>query len=204
MIHPDTELRYIDDSIGYGVFARKLIRKGAITWVPDPLQKILTSEEVDALPVAFKDLIYKYSYRSKEGLYYLEYDFGRYVNHSSNANCLSTAYDFELAVRDILPGEELTDDYGMLNIDEPFECFPEPGTSRTLILPDDLLRYHAEWDARLKDAFQYLRDVEQPLFQLMPAELQAIALAVSKGEIPMESTLTSYFDPSQKPDPKGL
>jgi uncharacterized protein len=198
MIHPETELRYINDNIGYGVFARKLIRKGTITWIPDPLQKILKPEEVDSLPTVFQEVIYKYAYRSRDGQYIIEYDFGRFVNHSSKSNCLTTAYDFELAIRDILPGEELTDDYGSLNIEAPFECFPEPGTSRTLILPDDILRYHEEWDAYLNDAFKQFMHVEQPLMQHLSDELRETTLAVAKGEIPMESILACYYDQSNE------
>ena len=33
MIHPDTELRFISDEVGYGVFATALIGRGTITWV---------------------------------------------------------------------------------------------------------------------------------------------------------------------------
>jgi hypothetical protein len=202
MIHPDSELRYINDTIGYGVFARKLIRKGTITWIPDPLQKILEPEEVDRLPKVFQEVIDKYAYRNKYGQYVIEYDFGRYVNHSSKSNCLTTAYDFELAIRDILPGEELTDDYGSLNIDVPFECLPEPGISRTLIFPDDILRYHEEWDAYLRDAFKQFIHVEQPLLQYLPNDLQETALAVAKNEIPMESILTCYYDQNNEMRPR--
>ena len=31
------------------------------------------------------------------------------VNHSFKSTCMSTAYDFEIAIRDIYPGEQLTD-----------------------------------------------------------------------------------------------
>ena len=204
MIHPDTELRYINDTIGYGVFARKLIPKGTVTWIPDPLQKILTPEEVDSLPAVFQAVVDKYAYRNRVGEYVIESDFGRFVNHSSKSNCLTTAYDFELAIRDILPGEELTDDYGSLNIDAPFECLPEPGTSRTLILPDDILRYHEEWDAYLKDAFKQFMQVEQPLIQYLYDELRETALAVATGEIPMESILTCYYDQNNEIRPGKL
>lgn len=33
MIHPDTELRFINPEIGYGVFATQFIPRGTITWV---------------------------------------------------------------------------------------------------------------------------------------------------------------------------
>lgn len=37
MIHPDTELRFINEKIGYGVVALKLIPRGTITWALDKL-----------------------------------------------------------------------------------------------------------------------------------------------------------------------
>ena len=40
MIHPDTELRYVNDAIGYGVFATRHIPCGTITWVRDHLDQI--------------------------------------------------------------------------------------------------------------------------------------------------------------------
>lgn len=204
MIHPDTELLYINEIIGYGVFAKKLIPMGTITWTPDPLQIVLKPEDVDNLSQPFQEIVYRYAYRNSRGLYLIESDFGRFVNHSSRSNCLSTAYDFELAVRDILPGEELTDDYGTLNIDEPFECLSEPGTSRTLILPDDILRYHEEWDASLNAAFKELIKVQQPLSKYMSNDLWKKALAVSKDEIPMESILNNYFDQTKEVRPRKL
>ena len=105
----------------------------------------------------------KYAYRNQFGHYIICWDSGKYVNHSFNSNCVSTAYDFELAVRDIEPGEELTDDYGYLNVTHPFDCLPEHGSQRTRVYPDDLLNYYYIWDAKLIDAFQSFLSVDQPL-----------------------------------------
>ena len=38
MIHPSTEIRYIDDVVGLGVFATTRLAKGTITYVWDPLE----------------------------------------------------------------------------------------------------------------------------------------------------------------------
>lgn len=38
MIHPKTELRYINDTVGYGVFATDRIPKGTIVYVKDSLE----------------------------------------------------------------------------------------------------------------------------------------------------------------------
>jgi SET domain-containing protein len=128
MIHPDTELRFINDQIGYGVVATKFIPKGTITWALDKLDRIFTTDDIRKMEPVYKQIMDKYTYRNPQGNYVFCWDIARYVNHSSISNCVTTAYEFEIAVRDIQPGEELTDDYGYLNLDEPFEVLPEPFT----------------------------------------------------------------------------
>ncbi|HEX4137823.1 MAG TPA: hypothetical protein VHY84_24650 [Bryobacteraceae bacterium] len=39
MMHPDAELRFIRDNMGYGLFARKRIPRGTITWTRDELDQ---------------------------------------------------------------------------------------------------------------------------------------------------------------------
>jgi hypothetical protein len=75
--------------------------------------------------------------------------------------------DFEIAVRDIAPGEELTDDYGTLNLDEPFQCPCRAPRCRGQVMPDDPLRHAAEWDRLIADAFPEIARVEQPLWDLV-------------------------------------
>jgi len=133
MIHPHTQLQFINPQIGYGVVATSFIPKGTITWIFDPLDQVFTPGEIKKLAPVFQDKLNTYTYRDHEGNFILCWDHSRFVNHSFHSNCISTAYNFELAVRDIQPGEELTDDYGYLNVTEPFICLPEPGTSRTMV-----------------------------------------------------------------------
>jgi hypothetical protein len=193
MIHPDTELRFISPEIGFGVVATKLIPKGTITWAFDALDQIISPAALVPMDPLQKVFLEKYCYRDHHGNYVLCGDHSRFVNHSFRSSCISTAYNCELAVRDIHPGEELTDDYGYLNITEPFDCVPEPGTSRTQVLPDDLLRHHAEWDAQLQAAFAEFNRVEQPLLPLLEPEQRREVLAVANGEQPMASILNCYY-----------
>ena len=193
MIHPDTELRFISPEIGLGVVATKLIPKGTITWAFDSLDQIIappTLAQMDPLRKAFLE---KYCYRDHHGDYVLCGDHSRFVNHSFRSSCISTAYNCELAVRDILPGEELTDDYGYLNPAEPFNCVPEPGSARTQVLPDDLLNFHADWDAQLRAAFQEFACVPQPLLYLLDPRHRQQVLAVAAGQQPMKSILNCYY-----------
>ena len=193
MIHPDTEVRYISEEIGYGVVAKAKIPKGTITWVLDELDREFTPEEVETLSLPIRNMIDVYAYRNSAGNYILCWDNGRFVNHSFNSNCLSTAYDFEIAVRDILPGEQLTDDYGYLNISEPFRALGE-GTRRKTVYPDDLVRYHKTWDKKLADSFNHILKTDQPLEKLLSETQWSKIKAVANGAEKMDSILTIYYD----------
>jgi uncharacterized protein len=193
MIHPDTELRFISEAIGYGVVATKLIPKGTITWALDKLDRTFSPTQIQELDPLYQDVLAKYTYRTPQGNHILCWDNARFVNHSSKSNCLTTAYEFEIAIRDIFPGEELTDDYGYLNIEEPFEVLPEEGTDRTVVYPDDLLRYYKVWDEQLLGAFPQLINVSQPLFHILNPALQEKVQRVATGQEPFDSILHCYY-----------
>jgi hypothetical protein len=165
MLHPHTELRHVSKLIGYGVFSTHLIPKGTITWVRDELDQTFSPGEITAFRPEYQDLLEKYSFVDRAGHAVLCWDLARYINHSCDANCLSAGYEFEIAVRDILPGEELTDDYGTLNLTETFQCFCHHPHCRKEILPDDLTRLWQEWDLKLRVAFPLIKVVEQPLIR---------------------------------------
>ncbi|WP_332630298.1 SET domain-containing protein [Halalkalibacter flavus] len=194
MIHPHTELRFVNEEIGFGVFATKFIPKGTITWALDDLDQILEHSFVNTLDLERKVIVEKYSYRDSEGKYILCWDLGRYVNHSFNANCISTPYDTDIAVRDIQPGEQLTNDYGFLNLDESFTCLPEEGTDRTQVNKEDILHYYKEWDQLILNAYQFFDQVEQPLDHLIPTIYkQKMKLAAEKREV-IDSIKTLYYE----------
>ncbi|NOU96438.1 SET domain-containing protein-lysine N-methyltransferase [Paenibacillus sp. LMG 31456] len=194
MMHPHTELRYIDELIGFGVFATQFIPKGTLTWALDDLDQILDPEVVDALDDDRKKLVLKYSYRNQNGKFILCWDNGRYVNHSFHANCIGTAYEVEIAIRDIYPGEQLTDDYGSLNVDEPFDCLPEEGTDRSRVMPGDLLQFADLWDAQALEAFRHYNEVEQPLAPLIRPEFRDKVEIASRQNILLDSIREIYFD----------
>jgi hypothetical protein len=94
VIHPDTELRFVNPDIGYGVFATRLIPRGAITWVRDRLDQAFTPAAVERLPAPYHDIVLKYSFIDAHGRFVLCWDHARYVNHSCDPTCLSAGYDF--------------------------------------------------------------------------------------------------------------
>ncbi len=197
MIHPDIELKFISEEMGMGVFAKKLIPKGTITWVPDSFDIKITDERLKSMRPEEQDVVYKYGYRESTGAIVIGWDLAKYVNHSFHPSCISTPYDFEVALRDIHPGEELTDDYGTLNVLREFQCLPEKGANRHVVRPDDLARHHAEWDLLIKDAMSFLDKNPQPLAKYLPAASYTQALEAAKGKRPLQSILTCLYHPTK-------
>jgi hypothetical protein len=193
MIHPNTELKFISNEIGYGMVATKFIPAGTITWALDKLDREFTVKEFQAMPAIYQDILDFYTFRNNAGNFVLCWDNGRYVNHSFNSNCLTTAYNFEIAIRDIHVGEQLTDDYGYLNITEPFRGINE-GTRRKVVYPNDLLKYHKTWDKKLIKVFDKIPELDQPLKELISLETWTEIHKVVKGEKEMESILKNYFN----------
>ncbi|HOX82519.1 MAG TPA: SET domain-containing protein [Chryseolinea sp.] len=198
MIHPHTELQFINTEIGYGVVATRFIPKGTITWAIDKLDRIFTPQQIKSLDPLYQKILDTYSYRNAEGNHVLCWDNARFVNHSSNSNCITTAYEFEVAIRDIHPGEQLTDDYGYLNLEEPFDVVPEAGTDRNTIYPDDLLRHYHIWDEKLLSAFALLMDVDQPLWNILTEATKEKATHVAEGDTKMDSILNCYCPKHEK------
>jgi uncharacterized protein len=194
MIHPHTQLQFISEEKGFGVVATKFIPKGTITWIMDELDRTFSPQKIESLDPLYRDTMDKYCYRDNMGNYVFCWDIARFVNHSFSSNCLSTAYNFELAIRDIYPGEELTDDYGYLNASEPYEFPKEDGSPRTHVFPDDLLNYHKEWDAMLVEAFKSYNSVEQPLAKLIESQFKEKVRKVAEGQEKMDSILNCYFN----------
>lgn len=192
MIHPKTEIRFINPIIGYGVVATELIPAGTITWVQDKLDQEFTPFEFERFEPVYQNILETYSFRNNKGNLVLCWDHSRFVNHSFRSNCLSTAYDFEIAIRDIYPGEQLTDDYGYLNVTEPFEAMDE-GTDRKTVYPDDLLNYHAEWDEKLLSVFHLIPTLRQPLQRLIPENRWNTVREVAAGRRKMDSILVNHY-----------
>lgn len=196
MMHPHTELRFINPEKGFGVVATKRIPKGTITWIFDELDKVFSPEVFSNMDQLFKPVLEKYCYRDPQGNYVLCWDIARYVNHSFVSNCLTTPYNFELAIRDIEPGEELTDDYGYLNVSEPIFFPKEEGSTRESVNPDDTLKFYPEWDRLIEEAFLNFGSVEQPLGKLIDPQFQDKVEKISKREIRPDSVLNCYFQGS--------
>ena len=196
MIHPDTKLKWISEEIGFGVVATKFIAKGTITWVQDHLDRVFEPDAALYMKEAEKEMLEKYSFRNSEGEHILCWDFAKFINHSFKSNCLSTAYNFEIAIRDIQPGEELTDDYGYLNLTESFTPMDE-GTERKIVNPDDILICYVEWDKTIAKLLPAILKLKQPLVDLLSEVIMEEIQQIAAGKKKMLSTRTLYFEPEK-------
>lgn len=188
MIHPDTELRKINDDIGSGVFATKLIPRGAITWALDHLDHVLTEEAASALPVAYQPIIERYAFRDAAGRHVICWDNGRFVNHSCDSTSLPLGSVCEIAVRDIRPGEQVTSDYVTLNLTEEMKCSCGSAKCRGMMRPSELDQYVKAMDVKLLDAAKKISQVPQPVLAFMlPADKERF-LAIAHGKLPVPSS----------------
>lgn len=172
MIHPSTELRHINDTIGYGVFATAFIPEGTIVYAKDSLEHVISEAEyLQQLP-EMQEVIEKFSYIDENGNRILSWDFAKYVNHCCNFNTISTGYGFEIAVRDIHPGEEITDEYGIFNLESEMYLSCNHGICRGLLKPEDFDKYYPKWDKIIRKSLAKVMSVEQPLMVFIDKETQ--------------------------------
>lgn len=172
MIHPDIELRYINDAIGYGVFAKKLIPEGTITYIKDSLEIEISPEAYQQHPAVMQQAIEKYSYIDERGYRIVSWDIAKYVNHCCQSNTISTGYGFEFALRDIQPGEEITDEYGIFNLQYEMPVSCGKTHCRKVLRPDDFDRYYESWDKAILESLPKLTQVAQPLLPMMDPEMR--------------------------------
>jgi len=167
MIHPRTRLHYINDEIGYGVFATEFIPMGTITYVKDALEPEVTPEEFALHSPDMQEVIEKYSYMDERGVRIISWDFGKYVNHCCHCNTMSTGYGFEIAIRDIRPGEEITDEYGIFNIGSHLYLSCKFNDCRGCVRQEDFDALYQQWDDQIKPALYFLPQVQQPLIPFL-------------------------------------
>jgi uncharacterized protein len=163
MIHPDTELRFIDADIGVGVFATAPIRRGTVIWVLCRLDRILTPADIRTLPAPYLPIVEKYAYINADANHVLCWDHGRYVNHSCQPSMRGVGSEFEIALRDIMPGDHITCEYGALNLVESMPCRCGAPRCRGTISGGDVLDLWRAWDAEVAQTLPMAADVAQPL-----------------------------------------
>lgn len=189
MIHPNTEVRFVSKTIGSGVFATARIPKGTITFAQDALDIEISPAAFGQLDETHQNIVEKYSYIDPRGVRIVSWDNAKFVNHSCDCNTISTGYGFEIAIRDIEKGEELTDEYGLFNIDReiPISCGCK--NCRRALKPTDIETYYPIWDSLIKDAVARVKKVKQPLWQLLDQTTRDELVAYLENRVDYRSVL---------------
>jgi len=104
---------------GLGCFLLEPVAKGSVVWgITYKLDKMITEDELAAMNPLWQDMVLRYAYRT--GKYYvLCMDDARYMNHAEGGACslISDHAHRDVAVRDLVPGDELTCDYRTFDLD---------------------------------------------------------------------------------------
>lgn len=197
MIHPHTELKWISDVVGRGVFVTRFIPKGTIVWTLCHLDIVLNPGEVSSLGPAYKSILDTYAYFDQKGDSVLCWDLGRFVNHSCDPAMLAVDHCNEIAARDLHPGDELTCDYRLLNYPETLTCRCGRPTCRGSVRPIDVLQIDDSFSLAVASSLECARDVEQPLraFMRNPVDWD---LHLNGQKRPL-SARDYYYDPQAKP-----
>lgn len=180
MIHPHTELRFVNDRIGYGVFATQPIPMGTIVWTLCAFDRLMSSAEYSSLSESYRDILSVFAYVDSSDRMVLCWDHGRRVNHSCDPSMLIVGQDHEIAVRDLVPGDELTCDYGTFTMLMPsFACHCGAANCRGKVSASDRLMSAQRYDTLRATALQNITRVPQPLVPYMRREKSLSELMVS-------------------------
>jgi SET domain-containing protein len=110
---------------GVGVFAAAPIRAGEAVWtLEERFDLLLPVSDLERLPALQRQFIERYGYlhMTRANTMVLEFDNGRFMNHSETPNTNFTSPDLGWAIRDIAEGEELTCNYA--EFDPSFVILP--------------------------------------------------------------------------------
>jgi hypothetical protein len=184
MIHPATCVRVVDSIVGDGVFATEFIPKGTLVWVLCRFDRVIDCSRLSCWPERVRRAAERFGYIDPMGRLVLCWDHARLVNHSCDPSTIGVGNAFEIARRDILPGDHITCDYGLLNMTSSFVCRCGSAGCRGVVRAQDAGSLEESWDRWARDAFAAALTVKQPLLPYVRAdndEDKAIVAALRRG-----------------------
>jgi len=193
MMHPGTELRFVNAQIGFGVFATRYLPAGTITYVQDDLDISIDKNRYLVMDPLLKSSIDRYAFIDQDGNRVLCWDHAKYVNHCCHANTISTGYGFEIAVRDIAADEQITDEYGLFNLAAEMDVSCGRADCRKSVTPDDISRYHTQWDAAIIASLALMNKVPQELLQFLAPEIREKVFSYIAGTAEYVPVLNAQF-----------
>ena len=161
----------MNDIVGYGVFATKPIKKGTILYVKDMLEIDVSPDAFAAMDVQYQKVVDWFSWIDARGHRIVSWDIGKYVNHSCQSNCISTGFGFEVAIKDIAVGQEITDEYGIFNLPYSLTCCCGSNNCRGTITCNDWEANYKRWNKLATGALKFFGQAEQPLLTFMDTQV---------------------------------
>ena len=123
---------------GVGIFAATPIKAGEAIWIlDDKFDLQLALSDLPLLSEVQRQFIERYGYphMTRPGIVVLEFDNGRFMNHSDTPNTDFRNAEIAWATRDIAEGEELTCNY--MEFDPGFVMLPGRNFAPVAIAGDD-------------------------------------------------------------------
>jgi SET domain-containing protein len=112
---------------GVGCFTAEDIKAGQVVWSLDPILDVeIDANKISELPASVQSFLFMYAYgqiSEEKKTFILCGDHARHMNHSEKPNLIEAGDGnaFNIAVRDIKAGEELTCDYNSFDTDASFK-----------------------------------------------------------------------------------
>ena len=156
--------------------ATRPIPRGTVTWAMCDLEHVFAPEALVGLSEPYRTYLGTYTFTTDLGDHVLCCDVGRYLNHSCTPNTLSAPGRlFDIAVRDIEPGAEVTGDYGTLNLSQGLNCLCATDRCRGTVRVGDRKRLEHGWGRQLRAATELAGKVHQPLLLFLGPDARAAA-----------------------------
>lgn len=154
---------------GKGLFAAVFIPAGTIICFECKNCKVSSQEEISKLDEPKRSFLLEHAYKRDDGNYLIPCGYEIYLNHSCNSNILDSGLGFDIVVRDINIGEEVTYDYRQFYEDSSYEliCFCNEENCSKIVrcihpIPEELKNF---WNNKIKKTLPLIKQVPQPLKQ---------------------------------------
>ena len=156
---------------GMGLFAKRFIPKGTMVTGECDKYMVIPSEHFSRLTRQEQESMLHFCVTGKDGSVLVLTDEGRFMNHSCNANILETGFGFDIVVKDITEGEELTADYRQfydhLYGKAPLACTCSE-KPHIVVFSDKLqASMRGIWNSKIMEALLLVDKVPQPLSRIV-------------------------------------
>lgn len=201
MVHSDTYVQ--PTKKGLGLFAKRKFRRGEILWIIDDFDLKIPLEQYLRIDEKQLHILNVYSYLDYQNRVIVPWDAGKYVNHSCapNSTGLLEFDNVSIALRDIMPGEEIVEDYCCyFGHFETFTCLCGAPNCRGTV--GNKNSYNPSLRIGLKDIESEIRAVDQYLFGIQSGENVELMKIISAK--PVQSNINGRKQENTVLSPRNL